>query len=303
VGPGLYVESFIRGDVEDIWEKTQDPSQHRRWDLRFTEIEYLPRPDPGQPQRFLYATRIGFGLSIRGTGESTGATEKDGTRTSGLRFASNDPMSLIRDGSGYWKYVPASGGTRFLTWYDYRPRFGTFGRFLDLFFRPLIGWATALGFDRLRLWVERGVPPESSMRAWWIHGLSRVALAAIFLYQGLVPKVLFHHPDELAMMRAGGVPETVSSAALSILGLGEVAYGILLVAGWRWRWPLAMIVPTMVAVALGVAWTAPTYLVSAFNVVTLNVAVMALALVALVAAQDAPSASRCLRHRPAGDSA
>lgn len=29
-------------------------------------------------------------------------------------------------------------------------------------FHPLIGWATAWSFDRLRLWIERGIPPEVS---------------------------------------------------------------------------------------------------------------------------------------------
>ena len=47
--------------MDDLWRLTQTPELHRRWDLRFTDIEYLPRPDEAEPQRFLYATRIGFG--------------------------------------------------------------------------------------------------------------------------------------------------------------------------------------------------------------------------------------------------
>src|SRR5258707_5056309 len=42
---------------------------HERWDLRFSRIEYLPRPDPSQPQRFRYSTRIGFGVAIAGEGD------------------------------------------------------------------------------------------------------------------------------------------------------------------------------------------------------------------------------------------
>ena len=58
---------------------------HQRWDLRFTDIEYLPRPDKSQPQRFLYETRIGFGLRI--AGESVGArADARAVRTSALRF-------------------------------------------------------------------------------------------------------------------------------------------------------------------------------------------------------------------------
>jgi hypothetical protein len=47
---GIYVEIFIRGQLDDVWEKTQTPELHQRWDLRFTKIAYLPLT---QPQRFL----------------------------------------------------------------------------------------------------------------------------------------------------------------------------------------------------------------------------------------------------------
>ena len=41
----IYVESLIRGPLERLWRLTQEPGLHQRWDLRFTSIEYLPRPD------------------------------------------------------------------------------------------------------------------------------------------------------------------------------------------------------------------------------------------------------------------
>lgn len=83
-----------------------------------------------------------------------------------LRFASEHPLSLLRDGAGYWRYVPVGDGrVRFLTGYDYRVRWGRLGRLADLVFRPLIGWGTAWSFDRLRLWVDHGVAPERSLHA------------------------------------------------------------------------------------------------------------------------------------------
>jgi len=158
----IYVQIDIRAPIDGVWRLTQTPDLHQRWDLRFTEITYLPRPDDSQPQRFLYTTRIGFGLKIRGEGESVGARDgPGGARTSALRFWSQDPKSLIREGSGYWKYVPHGDDGRtilFLTLYDYGVRFGALGRLLDrLLFRPLIGWATAWSFDRLRLWIEKDI--------------------------------------------------------------------------------------------------------------------------------------------------
>jgi hypothetical protein len=64
---------------------------------------------------FLYETRIGFGLAIRGTGESVATRESAADTTSSLKFASQDWKSLIREGAGYWKYVPTNKGLRFFT--------------------------------------------------------------------------------------------------------------------------------------------------------------------------------------------
>lgn len=175
---GLYIETRIRADLDELWARTQDPTQHRRWDLRFTEIDYLPRAE-GEPQRFRYAVRLLPFLTVSGTGVAAGEKGRpDGTRTSALRFSSPHPLSLLAEGSGYWRYVPDGDGVRFLTGYDYRPRWGAFGAVADrLVFRPLMGWATAWSFDRLRLWLERGITPGRALVNW----LAELAVRAVVL--------------------------------------------------------------------------------------------------------------------------
>gem|GEM_PF-5589822 len=72
----------------------------------------------GEAHKFLYSTRIGAGLQIRGEGESAGERDdSSGQRTSALKFWSKDPKSLIEFRSGYWQYVPDERGIRFLTSY------------------------------------------------------------------------------------------------------------------------------------------------------------------------------------------
>jgi hypothetical protein len=98
---GIYVEVLIQGPIDVLWQHTQDPSLHERWDLRFSTIRYLPRSDQ-EPQHFLYTTRVGFGLEITGRGESSGKRDlPSGRRVSSLKFSSDDPRSIIREGSGY----------------------------------------------------------------------------------------------------------------------------------------------------------------------------------------------------------
>lgn len=297
----IYVQIDIHGPIERVWELTQTPHLHQQWDLRFTEITYLSCPEPGKPQRFLYATRIGFGLAIRGEGETVGIrNDVGGRRSSALKFRSDDPKSLIRAGSGYWKYVPLpDGGMRFLTGYDYDVRFGILGRLVDRFaFRPLMGWATAWSFDRLRLWVESGVPPAITMRRTLTHASARVALAVVWLYQGIVPKLLFPSLDELAMLRAAGFSDAAARAVRTGMGWAEIALGLTLLLAWRSRWPVWLTLVLMPLAAIGVAITSPRFLAMAFNPIALNASVFALAVIALLESVDLPAARRCVRRMP-----
>lgn len=181
----IYVETMIRSSIEQLWERTQVPDLHEQWDLRFSQIRYLPRASEAEPQRFLYVTKIGFGLTIAGEGESVRTHYKEtGERTSALKFWSDDPKSLIRKGSGYWRYIPKEEGVRFLTWYDYETRFGAVGRLVDtLVFRPLLGWATAWSFDCLRLWLEKGRSPTASVRLSLLYVGTVAALVTAWLYR------------------------------------------------------------------------------------------------------------------------
>ena len=167
----IYVEILVRAPMDALWAHTQTPALHQQWDLRFSRIDYLQRAHETEPQRFRYTTRIGFGLEVSGEGETVGQRDlTDGSRSSALRFASGEPVSIIREGSGYWKYIPTTEGIRFVTWYDYRTRFGSVGTLFDrLIFRPLLGWATAWSFDRLRLWLEERVDPAQAMRQTLVH--------------------------------------------------------------------------------------------------------------------------------------
>ena len=171
-GNGIYVETTVAADIDEVWRATQDPAAHVRWDLRFSRITPLPEGEGGAASShsavpFRYERRVPLHV-VRGTGVSIGERHRpDGTRTSALRFGTSDPLSPIRAGRGYWRYRPIEGRTVFVTGYDYEPGWGP----LDIVVRPLLGWATAWSFDRLRIWIETGAPPERwplrSVLWWW----------------------------------------------------------------------------------------------------------------------------------------
>ncbi|MCC7372953.1 MAG: DoxX-like family protein [Chloroflexi bacterium] len=296
-GPPVYVEITIRATMDEVWERTQNPALHQRWDLRFTDITYLPRPDEAHPQRFLYETRIGFGLRIAGEGESVGTrANADGVRTSALTFWSDDPKSLIRTGSGYWQYVPVEGGVRFLTRYNYETRFGAAGALLDrLLFRPLIGWATAWSFDRLRLWLEEGVDPGVSAKQSLGYAIVRGALAALWFYQGCVPKLLRPDTGEIELVRAASVLPGHERQVVTAAGVAEVGFAAALLLWWRARWPLWLNTLAMGPLLLSVVRSQPRLLAAPFNPVSLNGAMAALGAVGLLLGRRLPSAAACRR--------
>lgn len=294
----IYVEILIRAPMETLWEHTQTPQLHERWDLRFSEITYLPKNSESEPQRFRYATRIGFGVEVAGEGESVGQRDlPDGSRSSALKFNSASPLSIIREGGGYWKYIPTTEGIRFLTRYDYQTRFGALGALFDrLMFRPLMGWGTAWSFDRLRLWLEDGVHPAQAARQALVHGIARVSLALVFAYHGFVPKLFGRHADEVAMLQDAGIPPESTGMVITASGIAELGFAVCLLYFWRRRWPPVLCVALMLLATLGVALASPRYLGAAFNPVSLNLALVSLATIDLLMLSKLPSASRCLRQ-------
>ncbi|MGX4585575.1 DoxX-like family protein [Paenibacillus chitinolyticus] len=297
----IYVELDIQTDMETLWKATQTPELHQQWDLRFTEITYLPRNGDREPQRFHYRTRIGFGMNIAGTGETKAKMNLlTGERVSGLKFGSPQRISLIRSGSGYWKYSPRGGSVTFATRYTYDTRFGAAGRWFDrCLFRPLFGYATAWSFDMLRIWLEKGIPPSVSIQRALMHYFSAGLLALLWVYQGLVPKLLFPGGGELAILQAAGWFPGGEKPVLALLGAGEIGIGLLAAAAHRQAGVYivqAALLLMLPAIALA---RSPQLLQAPFNPLTLSGAMAGLCLLAFWSRRELPQAGRCLR-RPRG---
>jgi len=116
-----------------------------------------------------------------------------------------------------------------------------------------------------------------AMRLTLVHAIARGGLALIFAYQGLVPKLIAGHPDEVAMLRNAGVAPEITGSALTALGVAELLLAAGLLVFWRRREPAAICLGLMLVATLAVVVSSPRYLVAAFNPATLNLAVACLA--------------------------
>lgn len=123
-----------------------------------------------------------------------------------------------------------------------------------------------------------------------IHRLSRVSLAFVFVYHGLIPKILWLSKLELAMVNAHGVG-LLSPAISRIGGVLEIILGISILALKKSLMPVYLSVALLTALLLDVSLTMPSLLIEAFNPVTINLVslVMAYFIIITQPAQDSLS--------------
>ncbi|ARZ61989.1 MULTISPECIES: DoxX-like family protein [Bacillus cereus group] len=294
----IYVSAEMNTTMEKLWEYTQAPHIHIEWDARFTEISYLEKQE-GEPQKFLYKTKIGFGFEIAGEGESIGEIRKEtGERISSLKFWTDNTLSLIQIGRGYWKYTPCKEHIHFETQYDYDTRYGRIGNVIDFYmFRPLLGWATAWSFDALKLWLEKGLHPRLLIRRTMTYWLVCFLFAFVWMYQGIFPKIIFSHPEEMKMLSAIIGATGNSIAILKVIGMLEIIFGII------WLFPVPkqklfiLHIFMLIALTIVAGFTNIISFIEPFNPITLNVLLMGVSIVGYMNSFDLPSAKNCKRKR------
>lgn len=111
--------------------------------------------------------------------------------------------------------------------------------------------------------------------------LCRYSLAFIWIYQGLVPKWLGGpHPDELAMSFAIGATRDQAVLIARAGGTLEILLGIALLLWPRQRRLYGASLLAILGLHLALTLVAPGFLVSAFNGMTMHVAIAALSLIA-----------------------
>lgn len=113
------------------------------------------------------------------------------------------------------------------------------------------------------------------------YAVCRGAIAFIWLYHGLIPKLLYPHEDELAMNMAAGFSRADALQLATFGGALEIVMSVVVLVFWRQRWPLVLTLIAMVGLLAFVALMKPVLLGAAFNPVSTNVAVAALAIVSL----------------------
>lgn len=116
--------------------------------------------------------------------------------------------------------------------------------------------------------------------------LACFSLAFIFIYQGLVPKLIFLDKTELyinqkhlELLPAQNLIDAVLMAQLA--GIGEIMLGLLLIIFHQKNWPIWICLGFLSVLLLDIIVLAPELLTGAFNPLSTNIAAMLLAYIAI----------------------
>lgn len=102
-----------------------------------------------------------------------------------------------------------------------------------------------------------------------ISFISRLSLGFLFIYHGLVPKILWLSPVEthLASLNSLDLPANIVSL---LAGIGEILLGGSIIFFRKSIIPIYIAVVVLLLLLLFVGFVSPEYLVEAFNPVTTN---------------------------------
>lgn len=120
--------------------------------------------------------------------------------------------------------------------------------------------------------------------------LLRVGLGAVWVYEGLMPKLLVPSPDLLALVARVSPLPVDPMVLLRGMGLLEILLGLLLMQGWLVRWVAAIQCGLLVVFTAGIGVVAPRFLVSPTGAASKNVTLLAasLCVVLLGSGTEAP---------------
>lgn len=97
--------------------------------------------------------------------------------------------------------------------------------------------------------------------------LARISLGLVWLYEGLVPKILFlnAHPEQIDLVRRSGLFWPTPEATLVTLGALQVVAGAILIIGWAERAAVVLTTLWMAALIVLVAAGRPAMLTDPFG--------------------------------------
>ena len=107
--------------------------------------------------------------------------------------------------------------------------------------------------------------------------ICRFALGVVWLYEGLVPKLLFVRSDQLDLVERSGLYFGTPESFLQLLGVGQVICGLWLLAGFAERLAVFVATAGMVILIVLVARANPAMLTDPYGALIKDLCLIACA--------------------------
>lgn len=104
---------------------------------------------------------------------------------------------------------------------------------------------------------------------------ARIALGLIWLYEGIVPKLLFFHADQIELVRRSGIWWHSPQETLQVLGLAQGAIGCWLLSGLAERVAVTIATAWMCVLIVLVARNNPSLLVDPYGALVKDLSLIA----------------------------
>jgi uncharacterized membrane protein YphA (DoxX/SURF4 family) len=130
--------------------------------------------------------------------------------------------------------------------------------------------------------------------------VARVSLGLVWIYEGLVPIILFlnAHPEQIDLVRRSGLFWPSPAFTLVALGVAQVAMGAVLIAGWAERAAVALATFGMFVLIVLVASGMPHMLTDPFGALAKDFCLISCAVtVWLLAPMTSGKSPVCLSSR------
>ncbi|PPC77113.1 DoxX family protein [Pokkaliibacter plantistimulans] len=124
-----------------------------------------------------------------------------------------------------------------------------------------------------------------------INFWSRLTLGIIFIYQGLIPKLMYNNATERMLIDAHRLTDLQlgGMGVVQLAGAAEIVLGFCILLFHRSAWPLLITCLLMLGLLIDVMMVAPALMSEAFNPLVTNLAIFFLAVIGMISNQRRPA--------------
>jgi hypothetical protein len=127
-----------------------------------------------------------------------------------------------------------------------------------------------------------GISPAFTGKLNNVIRVANFAVAATWIYHGLIPKLLYMETGELSMITSSGMFTGVERGMVYALGIGEVVFGIAFLFWGKLRIMHWLSIAGLLLLAAGAVIAKPGIYIEPFNPATTEFGVLALSIIVLL---------------------